>query len=259
MTFLPRKPPSSSWYPKMDDSEKVAHAYLLNLARGAVVYEPDGNLPPDFSVNGTIAVEVRRLNQNEITDSGHRGLEETRIPLAARMRRLLSSFGPPPFGVSWFVSYEFGRPLPEWKELNSALREYLLTFRDNPVTEREVSATICKGFEIELHRASDLHSQFFVPGGSGDDDTGGWVFQETQKNLRLCIEEKTRKVSPYRHKYPEWWLVLIDRIGFGVEACDEKLYREHLRIAHSWDKVVLISPDNPRWAFELPASLAATS
>jgi len=45
------------------------------------VYEPDGNTPPDFLVNGTIAVEVRRLNQNEIIESGHRGLEVTTFPL----------------------------------------------------------------------------------------------------------------------------------------------------------------------------------
>jgi hypothetical protein len=243
----------------MDDSEKLADEYLRSLARGAVVYEPDGNRPPDFLVNGTIAVEVRRLNQNEITESGHRGLEVTRIPLAARIRKLLSTFGPPRSGISWFVCYDFRRPLPEWRELSSALREYLLAFRDNPETSPEVSATICNGFEIELRRAGNSYPQFFVPGGSADDDTGGWILQETQKNLRLCIEEKTRKIAPYRHNYTEWWLVLIDRIGFGVEACDEQLFREHLRFEHSWDKIVLVSPDNPRRAFELPASSAATS
>jgi hypothetical protein len=119
--------------------------------------------------------------------------------------------------------------------------------------------TICNGFEIELRRAGNSYPQFFVPGGSADDDTGGWILQETQKNLRLCIEEKTRKIAPYRHNYPEWWLVLIDRIGFGVEACDEQLFREHLRFEHSWDKIVLVSLDNLRRAFELPASRAATS
>jgi hypothetical protein len=63
-------------------------------------------------VNGTIAVEVRRLNQNEITESGHRGLEVTRIPLAARIRKLLSTFGPSRSGISWFC-HDFKRPLPE--------------------------------------------------------------------------------------------------------------------------------------------------
>jgi len=83
---------------------------------------------------------------------------------------------------------------------------------------------------------------------------GGWVLQETQKKLRLCIEEKTRKIAPYRQKYPEWWLVLVDRIGYGVEACDEQLFREHLKFEHSWDKIMLVHPLNPRSVFELPAS-----
>ena len=238
----------------MDDSEEVANEYLLNLGLGAVVYEPDGNTPPDFLVNGTIAVEVRRLNQNEIIESGHRGLEVTRIPLEASVRKLLASLGPAQSGVSWFVCYDFGRPLPEWKNLRSALRDYLLTFRANPSPEKELSSTICKGFEIKLRRAGNSYPQFFVPGGSADDDSGGWVLQETQKNLGLCIEEKARKIAPYRHRYPEWWLVLVDRIGYGVDACDEQLFREHLKFEHNWDKIVLVNPLNPRFIFELPAS-----
>ena len=237
----------------MDDSEKVANEYLLNLGLGTVVYEPDGNTPPDFLVNGTIAVEVRRLNQNEIIESGHRGLEVTRIPLDARVRKLLASLGPAQSGVSWFVCYDFGRPLPEWKKLRSAFREYLLTFRANPSPERELSATICKGFEIRLRRAGNSYPQFFVPGGSADDDSGGWVLQETQKNLGLCIEEKTRKIAPYRHRYPEWWLVLVDQIGYGVEACDEQMFREHLKFEYNWDKFVLVNPLNPRCIFALSA------
>ena len=238
----------------MDDCEKVANEYLLNLALGAVVYEPDGNTPPDFLVNGTIAVEVRRLNQNEIIESGHRGLEVTRIPLEASVRKLLASLGPAQSGVSWFVCYDYRRPLPEWKKLHSALREYLLTFRANPSPERELSATICKGFEITLHRAGNSYPQFFVPGGPADHDSGGWELREMQKNLGLCIEEKTRKIAPYRHRYSKWWLVLVDRIGYGVEACDEQLYREHLKFEHNWDKIVLVNPLNPRFIFELPAS-----
>jgi hypothetical protein len=58
---------------------------------------------------------------------------------------------------------------------------------------------IWKGFEIKLHRAGDSYPQFFVPSGSVDDDGGGWMLKETQKNLDLCIEEKTWKIAPYRH------------------------------------------------------------
>jgi len=48
----------------MDSSETLAKEYLRFLGYTDIIYEPDGNIPPDFLVNGRIAVEVRRLNQN---------------------------------------------------------------------------------------------------------------------------------------------------------------------------------------------------
>lgn len=84
----------------MDDSENVAYEYLLSLGIGSVIYEPDGKVPPDFLVNGRIAVEVRRLNQNEVTKTGISGLEEIRIPLHKNLVKLFSSLGPPKRGKS---------------------------------------------------------------------------------------------------------------------------------------------------------------
>ena len=48
----------------MDESERIASEYLATLGFNDIQYEPDGNVPPDFVLNKTIAVEVRRLNQN---------------------------------------------------------------------------------------------------------------------------------------------------------------------------------------------------
>jgi hypothetical protein len=77
------------------------------------------------------------------------------------------------------------------------------------------------------------------------------VLEETRKNLRLCIDEKTLKIAQFRNRYPEWWLVLVDRIGFGVDECDHKLYREQLGPTPGWDKVILLSPTDYRSAFEI--------
>ena len=60
----------------MDHSEKVVFQYLKSRGFINIVYEPDGNIPPDFTIDGRNAVEVRRLNENEKTTTGHRGLEE---------------------------------------------------------------------------------------------------------------------------------------------------------------------------------------
>ena len=75
----------------MDDSEKLVEEFLIDRGFSNVIYEPDGKVPPDFLVNGRIAVEVRRLNQNEEMDEGYRGLEEVAIPLKVALRKIASS------------------------------------------------------------------------------------------------------------------------------------------------------------------------
>lgn len=47
----------------MNKDERIAERYLKSLNIGEVAYEPDGKIPPDFLVNGCIAVEVRRLSE----------------------------------------------------------------------------------------------------------------------------------------------------------------------------------------------------
>jgi hypothetical protein len=60
----------------MDESETLALKYLQSQGFINIKFEPDGNRPPDFLVDDTIAVEVRRLNQNFEYTFGKRGLEE---------------------------------------------------------------------------------------------------------------------------------------------------------------------------------------
>jgi hypothetical protein len=237
----------------MKPDEKLAYPYLVSLGLGSVVYEPEPNKPPDFLINGTIAVEVRRLNQNKITAAGYEGLETAQFNLHRQIQPLLPSFCPCESGTSWFVLYNFERPIAPAKVIRSALIGYLRRFRDNVATQIEdvISARICAGFEVELRRASKQHSNFFVLGGNVDEDSGGFIVAETLKNLTICVKEKTQRTAAFRHLYPEWWLVLIDRIGYCLDANDRELLREHFQLAHNWDKILLLNAENPMSAFEL--------
>ena len=67
----------------MNDSERSVNVYLNSPQLGPVVFEPDGNNRPDFLVAGRIAVEARRLNENELVAGVHRGLEVTAKPFTA--------------------------------------------------------------------------------------------------------------------------------------------------------------------------------
>jgi hypothetical protein len=235
----------------LDQSETLAKEYLCHLGFQDIIYEPDGNIPPDFLVDNTIAVEVRQLNQNEITDSEYHGLEEIAIPLSMSVKKLLASLGAAGSRHSWFVCYTFKRPLLPWDQLHALLRKELIRFRENQPAHSRARIAISDHFRLDLIPATDPHPSFFVFGGYSDQDSGGWVFSETQKNLRICITEKTNKIARFRGKYETWWLILIDLIGYGVEDCDRTLFRGHLAIDHEWNKIILLNPLDPQSAYEL--------
>ena len=54
------------------------------------------------------------------------------------------------------------------------------------------------------------------------------------------------------YKYPEWWLVFEDRIGYGVlDESDRKDLQEQVRVEHPWSKIIVVNPLNPTTGFEL--------
>lgn len=235
----------------MDATERLVEDHLKYREFTDVVYEPDGNVPPDFLVNGTIAIEVRRLNQNYSDGVITKGLEEVAIPLRDKVKALLASVGPPIAGESWFIHFRFTRPVEQWKTLEPKLRVGLEAFARTDMKTRTVVAT-GQGFELEVFcRASKLYSSMFVLGGYSDQQSGGWLLAEMGRSINLCASEKSRKIQKVRSKYAQWWLALVDQIGYSLDDFDRETFRDQVSIHHDWDKIILIDPGNPlRW-FEI--------
>ena len=84
----------------MDDSEHAASEYLRSYGFEDFVYEPDGKVPPDFLINGRIAVEVRRLNQMHQSGGKLHGLEEIQRSFTGKIPGLLKELGPSGEGAS---------------------------------------------------------------------------------------------------------------------------------------------------------------
>ena len=239
-----------------DKSEQLVGAYLRHLGYTDICYEPLGsNRPPDFLVNQRIAIEVRRLNQQYNHNSGTRGLENAAFDLRATVRQVLLSLEPPTHDQSWFVSYRFTRPLPAWNALRHALTTTLQAFmtKANRSDQEIVDREIVPGFELEL-RPTSRRSTFFVLLAHHDQQSGGFLFDEIEANLKRCIAEKTKKVADVRHKYPRWWLVLPDHIGWELDDFDQQGFRE--KAAHTFDnvifdKIILLDPSDPTRAFSI--------
>ena len=234
----------------MDATEKLVADYLAHRGYTNIIYEPDGNIPPDFLVDGTIAIEVRRLNQNHLNGTDAEGLEEVSIPLGNRIKKLINSLGAPTEAESWFVFFRFKRPVEPWKSLSPKLRQALETFMAVSVKQKGTIANT-KGFELDVFRASKPHATMFLMGGCNDYDSGGRLLSKMETNICHCANEKSSKIGKVRHKYGQWWLALVDHIGYSLDEFDREMFRDQMSIKHDWDKIILINPlDHTRW-FEI--------
>jgi len=226
----------------MDATETLVANYLENRGFCDIVYEPDGNVPPDFVVDGRIAVEVRRLNQNFQSEGRTRGLEEERIPLFQRIEKLAHSIGTRTPPRSWFLNFSFRRPLEPWESLHPKIKSALETFSANPDILEPPSYDLGNGFELEFRPASKLHKTLLVMGAHIDDDSGGWVIGELQKSIDICIKQKTHKRKNARREYPEWWLAFANHVSYDIGADDLIQLRDLIVVPREWHKIILINP-----------------
>lgn len=240
----------------MDGTEKLVEIYLKHLGFTNVRYEPDGNVPPDFLADGRVAVEMRRLNQNygDGRGNGPRGLEEAVIPLWRRIRDYLTGLGPTPAsGGSWYVFYRFSRPTPAWKDLKRELDALLLPFLAGASPQPfEARLKVGGEFWIKVFRSPVPKPTLFRPAGHSDEQSGGWLIGEIDANLKLCVIEKTAKIAAFRVKYPEWWLVLPDQIGYGLDDFEQELFFDQVTVQPGgFDKIILLDPRDATRVFQV--------
>jgi hypothetical protein len=238
----------------MDAAEAIAKAYLERIGFANVVHEPDGKVPPDLLCDGRVAVEVRRLLQLDGRVTGRpKGLLEDSFPLQAKIRKMLVSTGESVEGRSWDVLYQFRRPIPKRRAIERFFRETAVHLLASPGSGSEsVRAELSASFKASFYEAAPgRDDQLLVLGGYNDLDAGGWLLSELGLSLRACILEKSEKVSKYRHRYPEWWLVFIDYITDGVDLEERDKVRQKLNLPDDWDKVVLLDPNTGAEAIEI--------
>jgi len=166
------------------------------------------------------------------------------------MQRYLPTLGIKEGEESWYVGVRIRRPLESWRILEPKLRAALIKFMHS---ESRTQTTLCitPHLDVNLTRAGRVYPSFYQMGIGLDKDSGGFVISEIYKKLQLCISDKDNKVAPYRHRYPEWWLVLPNHIGRCMDTEDQRQFNDLPPIKHTWHKVILLNTHNPTDAFEL--------
>jgi hypothetical protein len=220
--------------------EQLVLDCLVNQGYTDLKYEPDGNIPPDILLNGSIAIEVRRLNQNIPKDDGFEGLEQLEYSVHGLLRSIMDKFPSEPEIQSAFVGYHFKRPLPPLDELKKKIQEILINHKS--IIHKRKKYLIGDNFELELLPASNKLDRLYKYGMSSDMDSGGFVISLIYENLNLIITEKEGKVSKYKKKYPEWWLGLVDNVGYVMGESDLKQFDQLPKLNSLFTRILMVSP-----------------
>jgi hypothetical protein len=224
----------------MKAEEQVAKNYLDGLRVGAVSFEPDGNIPPDFSLGSRSGVEVRKLNQQHFGETVPKGLEELAIPLWKMLAEEIPKFDTHYRGRSYWVGVEFGRPFQESRvETAKALRLSLKDFlRRGGRAPAELA--VSDNLKLIICPASPVRPRVFRLGGGMDWDSGGGLIPMYVDNISYCIEEKSQKIAAYADRYEHWWLLLVDFLGWGLDGRDESELRAGIITLGRFDRVIVI-------------------
>jgi len=234
----------------MNREEKVADNYLKSLGYKNVIFEPDGNIPPDFSLDGKIAVEVRRLNQHFFTEDEVKGLEEARIPLFKLLQSSFSEFDAQYKDNSYWVSIRFSRPIKSGKIVRKAIHKSLNNFLRKPAP-LPCKVKVTESIFFHVFPSQPVEGRVFRFAGGTDRESGGFVLTEFKKNFDHCMKEKSEKINDHYDKYNSWWLVLVDQIAYGFDESEKKEIKSMVKANSCWDKVIVLDSLNENNILEI--------
>ena len=236
----------------MKKEEKISKVYLENISND-VVFEPDGNIPPDFKLNQVIAVEVRRLNQNIFKGNKPKGLEQDRIKLYRSLANVFREFDSPVPTDNYWISLDFFRPIGKMADIRDKTKIKLQYFLNaKPPTPYEIK--LSHHITITISKATRKSSKVFAIGIEVDKNSGGWVGSLYTENINYCIEEKTKKIKTYKSNYPEWWLILVDFLIGGIGEPEKTTVIRHINKGADWKKIVVIHPETKKEILKIGSS-----
>ncbi len=220
----------------MKPEEAVAKKFLEEYHHG-VIYEPDGNISPDFLIENSIAVEVRRLNQQYCDDDGStKGLEETAIPLYKRIAKVFSSYDAETNNFSVALCYE--RVEGKLDVSEKIVREAIDAFQKQDEIipfEYKLSSNVFLKF---VARSSKLSHKYEIKIDS-DEDSIVWVVGRYTETIKHCIKEKEKKIN---QKYNRWWLLLVDHI-YCMDKDDTVDIVQNITKPSCFERIIVINHD----------------
>jgi len=229
----------------MKKEELIAKNYLLSIGyvENEIKYEPLGrNTTPDFSIKDKIAVEVRRLNKN-ININGKsepEPIENLNFKILPNIYKILNDFPNDNYHHSAYVCITYSRPLDTSEELYNQIKSVLISHRE--FIDEEKIYSINDNFKIKIFPASIKYDKLYILGFQNDLNTSGFTVYDMYENIKLVISKKEKKIIKHYDKFEEWWLILIDDIGWGL-YCDVFNNQQQFHFPKNiFGKILIIPP-----------------
>ncbi len=233
----------------MNKDEKIALDFLKSKGFNNIKYEPAGNVPPDFIVNGNVAIEVRRLNQNKLINNKYKPLETLQYKITQKITQIIQEFETDSFSTTLIVAISYSRPLKINKTLIQKIKKEI---NYNLLSQaKRKSVMINENLELSFYRSDIDLGKSIILGFVSDDDAGGFVVSNIYENIKIVIPEKEMKIKKYYDKYSQWWLVLIDHISSGLDHIDKQQLL-NLQYSNSlFKRIFIVSPENVKNVVEI--------
>lgn len=234
----------------MNREEMLAEHYLQTLDSD-VAFEPDGNVPPDFLLNGKIAVEVTRLNEHIEVQGEIKRLDDDYSKIINSIESVFKAFVSPIDDANYWVSVKIKRPFGNIKKTKKKIRSHLAEFAkaSDILLYQKYEITDALSFSY-MQGSTDTSASTFRLGFQSQHDAGGFVYDEIVKNSKYCIERKSKKIAKLKDNHQTWWLVLVDYVcrGYYPEYIDD--FKSAIDRG-AFDKVIFIEPLNGNYVFEI--------
>lgn len=225
----------------MKPEEKIAKKYLEQQGLGSPIFEPDGNIPPDFAFLAKHkAVEVRRLNRI-LSGDGTLTEENIYIPFWKKLKEILDTFDNQFTGNSYLVIIDFVTPHPLPKFNGKKISQELKLFLDSQDFNPPYILSVNDGISLRILELEPIKGHTFILASWGYDTRS--VPNLYIDSLKNFIAEKSDKIKQYKHKYSEWQLLLIDSMGWDLGVDEVERIKASITNLGLFDSLVVIDYD----------------
>lgn len=212
--------------------------------------------PPDFVVEGRklqIGVEVMRLNWTNNTGKGAESFEK---PLEKAITKTLDDLE---FSLEGYNVYMrcclFGNTLPKntvtQRQVGEAVNMYfdhlndVLQSGEDPERRREINLECGIRIDFWPRKISGIGKFKLEPITYPCE--GVQVDSTSIDTINRCVAKKTERVQHIADKFPDLWLVLVNRGGFTPAIDDKddwKSVKDGIVNQGPWSRIVVINWDN---------------